>query len=91
MPTAGVVLIQNHLYGTTAAGGSTDAGVVFAYDLNTNRATVLHSLRPDKDGKAPGQTLLAFKALLYGSASDYGPAGNGTVFSIPPEDARSST
>ena len=75
------------LYGTTAAGGSTDCGngcgTVFSFDTATRSETILHAFGPNgNDGSSPQSGLVGTKRKLYGTTEFGGAFGYGTVFSI---------
>jgi uncharacterized repeat protein (TIGR03803 family) len=79
MDTAG------NLYGTTLAGGSHNYGTVF--ELSTaGKETVLYSFAGGGDGVAPeaGLTWDA-KGNLYGTTSEGGQHGQGSVFKLTPK------
>jgi uncharacterized repeat protein (TIGR03803 family) len=89
-PAAAVVLSGNTLYGTTQFGGGSSAGVVFAVPTTGGSITDLHSFSPpigdfrmNPDGDGPLAGLLLSGGVLYGTAEAGGPAGSGTVFSVP--------
>jgi uncharacterized repeat protein (TIGR03803 family) len=76
-----------NLYGTTVDGGSTGHGTVF--ELAPDRTeTVLYSFCPQgncPDGANPYSALIMDKAAnLYGTTTNGGSAGNGTVFKLAP-------
>jgi uncharacterized repeat protein (TIGR03803 family) len=88
-PQAGLILSGNTLYGTAQYGGISGSGTVFA--LNTDGAgfTTLHSFTPypaiyytNGDGANPLAGLILSGNTLYGTASQGGSAGHGTVFSL---------
>ena len=87
-PNSSLVLSNNTLFGTAISGGSMGAGTVFA--VNTNGTfTTLHSftfpVSPDysnNDGASPYAGLTLSGSTLYGTASEGGKFGNGTVFAI---------
>ena len=71
------------LYGVTVSGGPQGAGTVFQVNPDGTGYTVLHSLDPAADGASPMGTLLAGgDGFLYGTTSDRGPGGGGTVFKL---------
>jgi len=81
-------LIRNKagdLYGTTMAGGSSNAGTVYKVD-STGKETVLYDLNGGTDGAQPGYGHLVQdgKGNLYGTASTGGSGGDGTVFKLTP-------
>ncbi len=72
-PRAGLILdAAGNLYGTTSAGGSADAGVVFKIDA-TGRETVLYTFTGGADGREPLAGLILDPAgNLYGSTDQGG-------------------
>ncbi len=82
-PIGGVVLDQQgNLYGTTASGGNAFAGSVFTVDTAGNESTY-YSFTGGADGAYPYSNLIIDAAgNLYGTASQSGSSGAGTVFEI---------
>jgi uncharacterized repeat protein (TIGR03803 family) len=91
-PYAGLILSGNTLYGT-ALGGLTfpsGAGTVFSLSTNGTGFTNLYmftatSYSPpygNSDGATPVAELVLSGDTLYGTASDGGSSGNGSVFSL---------
>ncbi len=73
---------KGSIYGTTAAGGSANAGTVFRLSRR-GRETVLHSFRNGRDGANPHAGLIADSAgNLYGTTENGGKHGYGVVFKI---------
>ncbi|HLY00900.1 MAG TPA: choice-of-anchor tandem repeat GloVer-containing protein [Candidatus Cybelea sp.] len=80
-PNAGVVDIQNTLYGTTEFGGAHDCtgvpkksgcGTVFAV-TTSGKETVLHSFKGGKtDGEQPYSGLVVLNGTLYGTTEQGG-------------------
>jgi uncharacterized repeat protein (TIGR03803 family) len=70
------------IYGTTLAGGALENGTIFSFDIATGTETVLYSFQNAPDGVNPQASLLADGGLLYGTTSDGGAYGQGTVFSF---------
>lgn len=71
-----------NLYGTTLYGGSLGLGTVF--EINTSgKATVLHNFTAGTDGSQPYGALIRDSAgNLYGTTSEGGVYGLGTVFKL---------
>jgi uncharacterized repeat protein (TIGR03803 family) len=86
-PEAGLVLVDNMLYGTTAFGGSGGNGTLFAINTNGTGFTNLHNFTllsqgTNSDGAMPKCALAGSGNMLYGTATGGGINGNGTVFSL---------
>jgi uncharacterized repeat protein (TIGR03803 family) len=85
IPQARLILGGNILYGTTLAGGSGGVGTVFAVNVDGSGFVALHSftsLSATGDGAYPYAGLVLPGNTLYGTTSEGGAAGNGTVFSV---------
>lgn len=82
-PKAGLIRVNDALYGTTYAGGNYGDGTVFSI-TTTGVETVLHSFRGNKDGANPAASLLSVKGVLYGTTEHGGipMVSDGTVFRI---------
>jgi uncharacterized repeat protein (TIGR03803 family) len=85
-PQAGLIDVKGILYGTTIAGGASNAGTVFSITASGKEA-VLHSFGGGQDGAQPRAGLIAVSGTLYGTTSAGGASsactfGCGTVFSI---------
>ena len=79
----------NTLYGTARVGGSSGHGTVFAVHTDGTGFTTLHSFaatsgpnNTNSDGYNPLAGLILSGNTLYGTASQGGSAGNGTVFAL---------
>lgn len=97
-PFAGVIDVNNSIYGTTHAGGivgcyaKLGCGTVFSLDLSTDTETVLYSFCSQEnctDGANPYSGLIDVDGVLYGTTGTGGVAGCGgygcgTVFSLDP-------
>ncbi len=79
----GLTMSGGTLYGTTFAGGITNAGSIFSVDTNGN-FQLLHLFQGNTEGKRSVGTLVLSSNVLYGTASFGGtnPGSFGTVFSI---------
>jgi uncharacterized repeat protein (TIGR03803 family) len=81
-PEASLLLIGGNLYGTTTAGGASDAGTVFEVTPQ-GAETVLYSFMGKTDGANPESSLVADSAgNLYGTANQGGKYDHGTVFEL---------
>jgi uncharacterized repeat protein (TIGR03803 family) len=90
IPEAGLIAINNVLYGTTATGGydgSTQCGsssghglggcgTVFSVTLD-GKEQVLHRFKEKPDGEGPADTLVEAKGKLYGTTVSGGIGGTG--------------
>ena len=77
------------VYGMAYDGGSYGNGVIYRFDLESQRYTVLHTFSAldsngnNEDGANPGVALTRGPDdVFYGMASNGGKNGNGTIFSI---------
>jgi len=91
VPTAGVILSGNTLYGTTYAGGTNGTGAVFAVNTNGTNFTILHTFAAgsgtpphviNNDGANPNANLIISGNTLYGTTVYGGTNGNGAVFGL---------
>jgi uncharacterized repeat protein (TIGR03803 family) len=94
-PYAGLILSGNTLYGTTFYGGSAGNGTVFAINTNGTDFTNLHSftvssgfIGTNSDGANPYACLTLSGNTLYGTTSEGGGSGNGTLFAINTDGTR---
>ena len=81
-PNAGLILSNNTLYGTAAAGGSSGAGTVFAVNTDGTGFRILHSFTGGSDGANPQAGLILSSNTLYSTAYSGGSSGEGTVFAV---------
>ena len=91
-PAAGLALAGNTLYGTTQSGGTSNNGTVFGINTDGTGLTNLHLFAApsgsggfygtNSDGINPRATLILSGNTLYGTASDGGDSGFGTVFAV---------
>jgi uncharacterized repeat protein (TIGR03803 family) len=91
-PGAGLFLSGNTLYGTTANGGPSGRGTVFAIKTDDMHFVNLHSFGviatnlsgayTNWDGANPQGDLILSDNTLYGTASAGGNGGSGVIFSI---------
>src|SRR5262249_5521173 len=69
-PSAGLILSDNTLYGTTQVGGHTGAGTIFAINTDGTGFTSLHTFSGG-DGANPYGALILTNNTLYGTASSF--------------------
>jgi uncharacterized repeat protein (TIGR03803 family) len=87
-PGGGLILSGNTLYGTTYKGGSSGNGTVFAVNTDGTGFTNLYNFTStltnlnNSDGARPEAGLILSGNTLYGTATQGGNAGQGTVFSL---------
>jgi uncharacterized repeat protein (TIGR03803 family) len=88
-PYASLILSGNTLFGTAQVGGSLGSGTVFSLNIDGTGFTVLHSFTTlaetpytNRDGGAPGGTLVLSGNALYGTASEGGSWERGTLFKL---------
>jgi uncharacterized repeat protein (TIGR03803 family) len=85
LPSAGLALSGNTLYGTTSVGGSLGGGTVFAIQTDGTGFTNLHNFSADygnNNARVPKSSLIVSNGTLYGTTTYGGSAGNGTVFAL---------
>ena len=80
-PNAGLLLLDNTLYGTTSGGGSNDFGTVFSVNVDGSSFASLHSCGLNQ-GARPNGGLVASGSALYGTAYIGGANGGGVVFAL---------
>ncbi len=87
-PVAAVTFDKaGNLYGTTSAGGAYGYGTVFQLTLSGSTWTekILQNFQDGDDGAVPYGGLIADKAgNFYGSATEGGTGGGGTIFELMP-------
>jgi uncharacterized repeat protein (TIGR03803 family) len=82
-PQAGVIFSGNTLYGTTSEGGSSGRGTVFAVNTDGTGFTNLHNFAGSpSDGAYPRAGVIFSGNTLYGTTSEGGSSGRGTIFSL---------
>jgi uncharacterized repeat protein (TIGR03803 family) len=87
-PSAGLILSSNLLYGTAqySVGGSAGHGTVFRLQIDGKGITTLHGFTNYAanypDGSYPVAGLILSGTTLYGTVTEGGSAGNGTLFRV---------
>jgi len=71
------------LYGLSSAGGASNFGTIFSYNISSGRDSVLHNFSTDtSDGRYPyGSLIQANNGLLYGMTEGGGVKYDGMIFS----------
>jgi uncharacterized repeat protein (TIGR03803 family) len=81
-PVTGLILSGNTLYGTASYGGVAGWGTLFAVNTDGTGFTTLYDFTNGDDGFAPAGSLILSGGTLYGTASEGGATGNGTIFAL---------
>jgi uncharacterized repeat protein (TIGR03803 family) len=91
-PQAGMILVDNTLYGTTDSGGTNYDGTIFAVNTDGSGFTTLYTfsnsttndlgIKTNSDGSSPDGTLVLSGNTLYGTAFYGGTNGYGTIFAV---------
>jgi len=89
-PEAGLIDVDGTLYGTTSSGGANDHGTIFAINLSNGNESVLYSFGKGSDGVGPAASLVKVGGLLYGTTTQGGANGIGTVFTFDPANQHES-
>ena len=89
LPRGGLILSGDTLYGTARDGGRWGSGTIFAINTNGTGFTTLYSFTArsgpnftNNDGALPRAGLILSGNSLYGTASEGGRSGNGTLFVV---------
>jgi uncharacterized repeat protein (TIGR03803 family) len=91
-PVAGLVLVDNTLYGTAQNGGNAGNGTVFQINTDGSNFMVVHTfsagadnasdIYTNSDGAIPVAALILSGNVLFGLAEYGGNGGSGSVFSV---------
>ena len=81
-PRAALINVGGKLYGTTSTGGTYGQGTVFRM-TTAGAETALYSFKEvSGDGRIPNASLTYLGGVLYGTTSQGGAEGKGTVFKV---------
>ncbi len=87
VPLAGLLVVNNVLYGTTSAGGSAGCGGVYSLTPSVDGSTFteksLHVFFGGTGGCSPSGGLVVNGSNLYGVTDGGGSSGYGTVYEVP--------
>lgn len=78
---------EGKLYGTTHFGGENDHGIIFEYDLITNKLSKKAEFHIDNTGYKPNGLIAATNGKLYGTNKRGGGNGHGTFFEFDPKNS----
>jgi uncharacterized repeat protein (TIGR03803 family) len=81
LPTAGLVVYSNVLYGTTEIGGAGNCGTLFSVNTDGTGYTKLMDFA-GTNGSQPYAGLTFGSNVLYGTTTSAGTSGGGTLFEI---------
>ncbi len=81
-PYCTLVLSGNTLYGTAYSGGASMDGTVFSVVTNGTGFAAIYSFTNGADGASPNAGLIQSGDTFYGTASEGGSVGSGTVFDL---------
>jgi uncharacterized repeat protein (TIGR03803 family) len=90
-PSGGLVKVGHVMYGALIYGPNYNGGVIFAFDPKTNSVTQVYSFTGGSDGAAPYAPPIELNGALYGTASQGGASGNGTVYALNPKTGAETT
>jgi uncharacterized repeat protein (TIGR03803 family) len=81
-PRAALINVGGKLYGTTSSGGTYGQGTVFRM-TTAGVETALYSFKETGgDGRIPNASLTYLDGVLYGTTTQGGAEGKGTVFKV---------
>lgn len=87
-PQSGLIRgTDGRLYGTTFGGGGNDTGTVFRMTTAGTLTTLAEFPAVNLDAYSQAGLVLGSDGNFYGTRSDSGAAGNGTVFRVTPDGA----
>jgi uncharacterized repeat protein (TIGR03803 family) len=84
LPLCALIEVNGVLYGTTASGGTGNAGTVFEINPDGTNYRVIYSFQGGTDGAFPYSGLTALNGTLYGTTDQGGTYNKGTVFAVTP-------
>ena len=89
----GLTVAGSILYGVSQMGGDsrTNGGTIFSLNLDGSNFQVLYTFLGTTNGVRPSGALTLANSTLYGTTTDDGPAGSGTVFAISVPEPTSLT
>jgi uncharacterized repeat protein (TIGR03803 family) len=82
VPSAPLIVSSNTLYSTSSQNGTGSFGTVFKINTDGSSFAALYVFSGKPDGAIPLGALLLLDGTLYGTTSQGGANGHGTVFSI---------
>jgi uncharacterized repeat protein (TIGR03803 family) len=86
---AALLNVDGLLYGTTTLGGKYNQGTVFSITTSGTERTVYDFGTNLNDGSSPTSAVIDVQGKLYGTTSEGGSAGRGTVFAVTPQGTES--
>jgi uncharacterized repeat protein (TIGR03803 family) len=86
VPDGTLLLHEGKLFGTTTAGGLSDAGTIYVVDPESGIETVVFAFS-GSDGSFPNAALVFHRGSFYGTAAYGGTNNIGVVFKLNPDTA----
>ncbi len=90
-PAAGLIMVGTKLFGTASMGGTAGNGTVFSYDTSTTTFANLHNFAGGVGGGTPTAPVTWYGGALYGTTTNGGTAGNGTVYMVASDGSTFAT
>lgn len=81
-PMAGLLAVNGTLYGTTGLGNSENTGTIYSVTKSGRERVIYDFGESDTNGIQPSTSLIDVNGTLYGTTSQGGHSGIGTLFSI---------
>jgi uncharacterized repeat protein (TIGR03803 family) len=81
-PAGGLTPEGGNLFGTSIDGGAANLGTVFSFNRATGAETILYSFKGGTDGELPVAGLAYHDGMLFGTTTNSGSSGFGTVFAV---------
>lgn len=82
-PYAGLVQDKaGNFYGTTSTGGADGLGTIYKIAAGSNAFSKIADFSSDSGGQPSSPLLVGKDGMLYGTTTNFGPSGKGTIFRL---------
>jgi uncharacterized repeat protein (TIGR03803 family) len=81
---AGLIEVSGALFGTTTSGSTSGVGTIYAVLAHSGQEIVVYSFGGGSNGYNPSGDLTNVGGTLYGTTTNGGTSGSGTVFVLSP-------